>query len=62
VDWITLDVVDFDGAPLGDARYRLALSDGSVKSGMTDERGIIAEERVPAGKCTLVLDEDAASR
>jgi HEAT repeat protein len=61
-DWITLDVVDFDGAPLGDARYRLAFPDGAVKSGVTDERGIIAEERVPTGACTLALDEAAASR
>jgi HEAT repeat protein len=61
-DWITLDVVDFDGAPLGDARYRLAFPDGAVKLGITDERGIIAEERVPTGGCTLALDEAAASR
>jgi HEAT repeat protein len=61
-DWIALDVVDFDGAPLGDARYRLALADGLVKSGVTDERGVIAEERVPTGSCTLALDEAAPAR
>jgi HEAT repeat protein len=61
-DWIALDVVDFDGAPLGDAGYRLVLPDGLQKTGVTDERGIIREEAVPAGACALVLDEAAASR
>jgi HEAT repeat protein len=61
-DWIALDVVDFDGSPLGDARYRLALPDGLVKAGVTDERGIVAEEALPTGGCALVLDEAAAAR
>jgi HEAT repeat protein len=61
-DWIALDVVDFDGTPLGDARYRLALPDGLVKAGVTDERGVVAEETLPTGGCALVLDEAAAAR
>ena len=43
-DWIALDVVDFDGAPLGDAGYRLVLPDGLQRAGVTDERGVIREE------------------
>ena len=61
-DWIALDVVDFDGAPLGDAGYRLILPDGLQKAGVTDERGVIREESVPSGGCALVLDEAAPSR
>ncbi|MDB4968347.1 MAG: hypothetical protein JWN44_4036, partial [Myxococcales bacterium] len=61
-DWIALDVVDFDGAPLGDAGYRLVLPDGLQKAGVTDERGVIREESVPAGGCALVLDEGATPR
>ncbi|MGZ3428040.1 MAG: HEAT repeat domain-containing protein, partial [Polyangia bacterium] len=61
-DWIALDVVDFDGAPLGDAGYRLVLPDGLQKAGTTDERGVIREESVPSGGCTLVLDEAAPPR
>ncbi|HXU69135.1 MAG TPA: HEAT repeat domain-containing protein [Polyangia bacterium] len=61
-DWIALDVVDFDGAPLGDAGYRLVLPDGLQRTGVTDERGVIREESVPAGACTLLLDEAAPSR
>jgi HEAT repeat protein len=61
-DWLALDVVDFDGAPLGDAGYRLVLPDGVQKSGVTDERGVIREESVPSGGCKLVLDEAAAPR
>jgi HEAT repeat protein len=61
-DWIALDVVDFDGAPLGDAGYRLVLPDGLQRAGVTDERGVIREEAVPSGPCTLVLDEAAPPR
>lgn len=61
-DWIALDVVDFDGSPLSDARYRLALPDGLVKVGVTDERGVVTEEALPTGGCALVLDEAAAAR
>ena len=61
-DWIALDVVDFDGAPLGDAGYRLVLPDGLSRAGVTDERGVIREESVPAGACTLLLDEAASPR
>ncbi len=61
-DWIALDVVDFDGAPLGDAGYRLVLPDGLQRTGVTDERGVIREESVPAGACTLLLDEAAPPR
>jgi HEAT repeat protein len=61
-DWIALDVVDFDGAPLGDTGYRLVLPDGLQKSGITDERGVIREESVPSGACSLVLDEAAPPR
>jgi HEAT repeat protein len=61
-DWIALDVVDFDGAPLGDAGYHLVLPDGLQKAGVTDERGVVREEAVPSGGCTLVLDEAAPPR
>ncbi|HEY2749562.1 MAG TPA: HEAT repeat domain-containing protein [Polyangia bacterium] len=61
-DWIALDVVDFDGAPLGDTGYRLVLPDGLQRTGVTDERGVIREESVPAGACTLLLDEAAPPR
>jgi HEAT repeat protein len=61
-DWIALDVVDFDGAPLGDAGYRLVLPDGLQRAGVTDERGVVREESVPSGACQLVLDEAPAAR
>jgi hypothetical protein len=61
-DWIALDVVDFDGAPLGNAGYRLVLPDGLAKCGVTDERGVVREESVPTGACQLLLDEAPPSR
>ena len=38
------------------------LPDGLPRTGVTDKRGVIREESVPAGACTLLLDEAAPSR
>jgi HEAT repeat protein len=56
-DWIAFSIVDFDGAPLTEARYRLILPDGLIKLGISDERGVVHEEGVPKGGCTLDLDD-----
>jgi cellulose synthase operon protein C len=54
-DWIALYLVDFDGAPLGGARYRLVLPDGLAKSGHADNRGIVREEGAPRGDCQIEI-------
>jgi hypothetical protein len=61
-DWIGLYLVDFDGAPLADARYRLLLPDGLIKSGVADARGIVREESVPPGACDLELVDEPPAR
>jgi HEAT repeat protein len=62
VDWIALHLTDFDGAPLADARFRLVLPDGLVKSGAADARGVAREESLPRGACELELPDDPPSR
>ncbi|HEY7954598.1 MAG TPA: HEAT repeat domain-containing protein, partial [Polyangia bacterium] len=54
-DFVAIHVVDFDGAPLAGARYRLTLPDGSIKLGATDGRGDVREESAPRGGCALEL-------
>jgi HEAT repeat protein len=61
-DWIAFDVLDFDGAPVADARYRLVLPDGVTRSGTTDERAVVRDDTVPGGSCSLVIDEAPAPR
>jgi len=62
VDWLALYLVDFDGAPLPAARYRLTLPDGLVKSGQADSRGGVREESLPRGGCQLELPDDPPGR
>jgi HEAT repeat protein len=59
-DWLGLYLVDFDGAPLAGARYRLILPDGLVKAGQADGRGIVREESLPRGSCQLQLVDEPA--
>jgi HEAT repeat protein len=61
-DWIGLYLVDFDGAPLAEACYRLVLPDGLIKSGLADARGIVREESVPPGACDLELVDEPTAR
>jgi HEAT repeat protein len=61
-DWIGLYLVDFDGAPLSGARYRLILPDGLIKAGQADARGVIREESLPKGACRIELVDEPAGR
>jgi HEAT repeat protein len=61
-DWIGLYLVDFDGAPLANARYRLLLPDGLVKTGQADGRGVVREESLPRGACQLELVDEPQGR
>ena len=57
-DWIAIHLVDFDGAPLADARYYLVLPDGLLKAGFADARGTAREESVSIGTCEIELPDD----
>jgi HEAT repeat protein len=61
-DWIGLYLVDFDGAPLAGARYRLRLPDGLIKAGQADPGGAVREESLPRGACQLELVDEPPGR
>lgn len=59
-DWIEFLVTDSENHPLGDVRYEARLTDGSFKSGTTDETGLVRFEALPGGECQFRLpDYDA---
>ncbi len=61
-DWICLYLVDFDGAPLAGAHYRLLLPDGLIKAGAADARGVVREESLPHGACQVELADEPPGR
>ncbi len=59
--WIEIAVVDGLGQPVRNRAYRLQLPDGTVRSGMLGEQGLIRFDDVDPGQCTLELLPDAAA-
>jgi hypothetical protein len=59
--WLTVLLQDATGQPLADEPYRLVLSDGSVREGVTDSEGLLDLDDLEPGACTLTWpDLDAA--
>lgn len=62
LDWIEIQLVGEDDAPLPGERWTVALPDGSTRSGVTGEDGVARLEGIPAGTCRVSfpdLDRDA---
>jgi hypothetical protein len=55
--WIEVRLVDEEGTPIGLVRYEVELPDGSLKSGMLDERGIARFEDIDPGKCQVTFPD-----
>ena len=53
--FLTMFQMDPDRNPLSETAYRLTLSDGVVRVGLTDRRGISREELLPAGNADVEL-------
>lgn len=59
--WVSIALLDEDGAPVPDARYRLTLPDGVVTAGRLDFDGALRRDRIPSGSCHVEFpDLDAA--
>lgn len=61
--WVGFALVDRSGAPLVGQRFRMRLSDGSTREGVTDAHGGASFDQIPSGACQLEflkLDEIAA--
>ena len=58
--WIEFLVQDESGHPVAGARYQAELTDGSKKSGVTGETGLVRFDGIDAGICQFsLLDYDA---
>jgi hypothetical protein len=55
--WIEVLVQDEDQQPVANVAYKLVLSDGSVRTGKTNQAGIARCERIPEGECEFELTE-----
>lgn len=53
--WIEIELVDEQGAPLPEERYRIRLSDGSIREGTLDANGRARFDRIDAGTCDLAF-------
>jgi hypothetical protein len=62
LDWIEIQLVGEDDAPLPGERWVVALPDGSTRAGVTGEDGVARLEGIPSGSCRVSfpdLDRDA---
>jgi hypothetical protein len=57
-DWVAIQLTDYDGAPLGDGRFRMILPGGLHKLGRANERGRVFEGTLPKGDVELQLNRD----
>ncbi len=53
--WIEIELVDEQGAPLPEERYRIRLSDGSIREGTLDANGRARFDTIDAGTCDLAF-------
>jgi hypothetical protein len=55
--WIEIQLVDPDGKPIADQRYKITASDGRVYQGYTDSLGSALVRNLPAGNCNISFPE-----
>lgn len=61
-DWIEIELLGEDDAPIAGERYVVALPDGSTREGVTDADGLARLEGIRSGTCRVSfpgLDRDA---
>ena len=54
-EWLEVEVVDVEGAPLTGARYEITFADGSTRGGAVSDAGKISLYRVVAGDFSVRL-------
>lgn len=61
-DWIEIILVDMEGKPVPNVRYRITAPDGAVKEGTLNEHGQAGFYQIEAGNCKVTfpdLDKEA---
>ena len=56
-DYLELEMVDGNGAPMANRDYTLHLPDGSTRDGTLDDQGRAREDDVPPGRTTVEVPE-----
>lgn len=51
--WVDVQLVDEDGEPVGGARYKLKITDGSTREGTLDSSGRIRVSNIDPGTCQV---------
>lgn len=54
--WIEFAVEDMAGQPIAGKKYRATLTDGTVKKGETDSKGLVRFDEIDPGLCEFVLE------
>lgn len=55
--WVEVQLVGEDDAPIGGAKYAIALPGGTIKDGTLDDNGTVRLENVPPGVCKVSFPE-----
>jgi len=55
--WIEIELVEPDGTPAANERYKLTLPDGSIKFGHLDQHGKARVERLQPGNCQVTFPD-----
>jgi hypothetical protein len=55
--WVEVQLLDLDGAPVPNERYRVTLPDGSIKEGQLDDDGWMRESNIDPGTCTIAFPD-----
>lgn len=61
-DWIEIILVDAEGQPMPNVRYRITAPDGKVQEGRLNEHGQAGLYQIESGNCKITfpdLDQDA---
>jgi hypothetical protein len=55
--WVAFELVEEDGTPVANARYRVVLPDGEVREGTLDADGHALIEGIPEGACKIFFPD-----
>jgi hypothetical protein len=51
--WVDVQLVDPDGTPVPGAKYKLKITDGSIREGTLDDQGRVRVSGIDPGSCTV---------
>jgi len=60
--WIEIQLVDEEGTPITEKKYRFELADGSIKEGLTDSQGQLRLEGIETGTCKISFPDLSANQ